>query len=168
MKVNEESEKVGLKLNVQKTKVMTSGAITSGQIDGGNNGNSDRLYFLGLQNHCRWWLHSRNEKMLAPWKKSYDEPRQHTKKQRHYFADQVHLVKAMIFPAGMYGCESWTIKKVECWRIDAFELWCWRRLLSPLDSKEIKPVSPNGNQPWILIGRTDAEAPVRRTPDAKN
>ena len=53
MKVNEESEKVGLKLNVQKTKVMTSGAITSGQIDGGNNGNSDRLYFLGLQNHCR-------------------------------------------------------------------------------------------------------------------
>ena len=57
----------------------------------------------------------------------------------------------------MYGCESWTIKKVEHWRIDGFELWCWRRLLSPLDYKEVKPVSPKGNQPWIFIGRTDSE-----------
>ena len=67
--------------------------------------------------------------MLAPWKQSYDQPRQHIKKQRHYFAGKVSLVKAMIFPVVMYGCESWTIKKAECWRIDAFELWCWRRLL---------------------------------------
>ena len=56
--------------------------------------------------------------------------------------------------------ESWTIKKAECQRIDALELWCWRRLLGPLDSKEIQPVYPKGNQPWIFIGRTDAEAPV--------
>ena len=67
--------------------------------------------------------------MLAPWKKSYDQPRQHIKKQRHYFANKVCLVKTMVFPVVMYGCESWTIKKAECQRIDAFELWCWRRLL---------------------------------------
>ena len=81
--------------------------------------------------------------MLAPWKKSYDQPRQHIKKQRHYFANKdpssksrditlptkIHLVKAVVFPVVMYGCESWTIKKAECRRIDAFELWCWKRLL---------------------------------------
>ena len=60
---------------------------------------------------------------------------------------KVHIVKAMVFSVVMYGCESWTIKKAECQRIDAFELWCWRRLESPLDSKEIKPVNPKGNQP---------------------
>ena len=74
---------------------------------------------------------------------------------------KVHLVKAMIFPVVMYGCESWTIKKAEHQRIDAFKLWCWRRLLRvPLDSKEIKPSNCKGNQSWIFIGRTDAEAPV--------
>ena len=68
--------------------------------------------------------------MLAPWKKSYDQPRQHIKKQRHYFPDKgPSSHKAMAFPVVMYGCESWTIKKAECQRIDAFELWCWRRLL---------------------------------------
>ena len=67
--------------------------------------------------------------MLTPWKESYDKPRQHIKKQRHYLPTKVHLVKAMIFPVVMYGCESWTIKKPGCQRIDAFELWCWRRLL---------------------------------------
>ena len=70
----------------------------------------------------------------------------------------------------MYGCESWTVKKAEHWKIDAFELWCWRRLLSPLDCKEIKPVNPKGNQSWIFMGRTDAEAetPILWPPDAKN
>ena len=67
--------------------------------------------------------------MPAPWKKRYDQPRQHIKKQRHYFGDQGLLAKAMDFPVDMYGYESWTINKAECWRIDAFELWCWRRLL---------------------------------------
>ena len=71
---------------------------------------------------------------------------------------KVHLVKAVIFPVVMYGCESWTIKKAERQRIDAFELWCWRRLLSPLDCKEIHLVHPKGNQSWIFIGRIDAEA----------
>ena len=67
--------------------------------------------------------------MLAFWKKSYEQPRQHIKKQRHFFANKVHIVKAIVFPGVMYVCESWTIKKAERRRIDAFELWCWRRLL---------------------------------------
>ena len=67
--------------------------------------------------------------MLTPRKKSYDQPRQHIKKQRHYYAKKFDLVKAMVFPEVMYGCESWTIEKAECQRTDAFELWCWRRLL---------------------------------------
>ena len=67
--------------------------------------------------------------MLAPWKKSYDQPRQHIKKQRHYFTNKFPSVKAMVFPVVMYGCGSWTIKKAEHQRIDAFELRCWRRLL---------------------------------------
>ena len=66
---------------------------------------------------------------------------------------KVHIVKAIVFPVVMCRCESWTIKKAECQRIDAFELWWWRRLLSPSDSKEIKPVNPKGNQLWICIGR---------------
>ena len=83
---------------------------------------------------------------------------------------KVCLVKAMVFPVVMYGCESWTIKKAEHQRIDGFELWYWRRLESPLDFKEIQPVQPKGNQPWIFIGRTDAEveAPILWPPDVKN
>ena len=83
---------------------------------------------------------------------------------------KVHLVKALVFPVVMYAYERWTIKKVECQRTDAFKLWCWRRLLSPLDYKEIKPVNPKGNQPWILIGRTDteAEAPIFWPSDVKS
>ena len=67
--------------------------------------------------------------MLVPWKESYDKPRQPIKKQRHYFAIKFYVVKPMIFPIVMYGCESRTVKKAKCRRIDAFELWCWRRLL---------------------------------------
>ena len=67
--------------------------------------------------------------MLVHWKKSYDQSRQHIKNQRHFLSTKVHLIKTMVFPVVMYGCESWTIKKAEARRIDAFELWCWRRLL---------------------------------------
>ena len=83
------------------------------------------------------------------------------------FPTKVHLVKAMVFPVVTYGCESWTIKKAEYRRIDAFELWCWRRLL---DYKEIKLINPKGNQSWIFMGRTDAEAetPILWSPDVKN
>ena len=82
----------------------------------------------------------------------------------------VHLVKAMVFPVVMYGCDSWTIKKAECRRIHAFELWCWRRLLSPLDCKEIQPVHPKGDQSWVFIGMTDVEAetPILWPPDVKS
>ena len=83
---------------------------------------------------------------------------------------KVHLVKAVVFLVVMYGYESWTIKKAEHRRIDAFELWCWRRLLSPLDCKEIQPVHPKGDQSWVFFGRTDAEAetPILWPPDVRN
>ena len=83
---------------------------------------------------------------------------------------KVCLVKAMVFLVVMYGCERWTVKKAEHRRIDAFELWCWRRLLSPLDYKEIQRVHPKGDQSWLFIGRTDVEAETLTLwpPDAKN
>ena len=83
---------------------------------------------------------------------------------------KVHLAKAMVFPLVMYGCEIWTIKKAECLRIDAFELWYLGRFLSPLDCKETQPVHPKGYQSWVFIGRTDVEAetPVLWPPDAKS
>ena len=83
---------------------------------------------------------------------------------------KVRLVKAMVFPVVMYGCESWTIKKAEGQRIDAFELWCWRTLESPLDCKDIQPVNFKGNQSWVFIGGTDVEAetPIFWPPDAKS
>ena len=86
------------------------------------------------------------------------------------FANKVCLVKAMVFPVVMNGCESWTIKEAEHQRIDAFDLWCWRRPESPLDYKEIQPVHPKGDQSWVFIGRTDvkAETPILWPPDAKS
>ena len=81
---------------------------------------------------------------------------------------KVRIVKAMVFPVVMYGCERWTIKKADHWRIDAFELWCWRRLLSPLDCKEIQPVHPKGNQSWIRRTDVEAETPILWPPDMKN
>ena len=81
--------------------------------------------------------------MLTPWKKSYDQLRQHIKKQRHYFATKVHLVKAMVFPIVTYVCESWTIKKAEHWRIDALELWSWRRLFWESLGLQGDPTSPS-------------------------
>ena len=82
---------------------------------------------------------------------------------------KVCLVKAMFFPVVMYGCESWTVKKAER-RIDAFELWCWRRLKSPLDCKEIQPVHSEGDQSWVFFGRNDAKAetPVLWLPHVKS
>ena len=83
---------------------------------------------------------------------------------------KVCLAKAMVFPVVIYGCESWTVKKAERRKIDAFELRCWRTLESPLDYKEIQPVHPKGDQSWVFIGRTDAkvETPILWPPDAKN
>ena len=83
---------------------------------------------------------------------------------------KVRLVKAMVYPVVMHGSESWTVKKAELRRIDAFELWCWRRLVSPWECKEIQPVHPKGDQSWVFIGRTDVEAetPIFRPPDVKS
>ena len=109
--------------------------------------------------------------MPTPWKESNDQPRQHIKSRDITLSTKVHLVKAMVFPVVMYGCEHWTIKKAEHWRIDAFELWCWRRLLkSPLDCKEIQPVHSKGDQSWVFIRRTDVEAetPILWPPDVKS
>ena len=87
MQVKEESKKAGLTRNIKKMNILTSGPITSRQIDG-KTVETVTDYFFGLQNHCRWWLQPWNQKMLAPWKKSYDQPRQHIKKQRYYFANK--------------------------------------------------------------------------------
>ena len=83
---------------------------------------------------------------------------------------KVCLVNDMLFQVVMYGCESWTVKKAERRKMDAFELWCWRRLESPLDCKEIQPVHPKGDQSWLFIGGTDAEAetPVLWPPHVKS
>ena len=96
----------------------------------GNSGNSGWLYFSGLQNHC-WWGDCRHEvqRCLLLGKKVMTNLDNILKNREITLPTKVHLVNAMLFPAVMYGCESWTIKKAECWRIDAFELWCWRRLL---------------------------------------
>ena len=83
---------------------------------------------------------------------------------------KIRLVKAMVFPVVMYGCESWTIKKAEHRRIEAFELWYWRRLESSLDCKEIQPIHPKGDQSWVFFGRNDAKAetPVLWPPHGKS
>ena len=83
---------------------------------------------------------------------------------------KVHLVKAMVFTVVMYGCESWAIKEAEHQRLDAFNLWCWRRLVSPLDCKEIQPVHSKGDQSWVFTGRTDAKAetPILWPPHVKS
>jgi len=108
--------------------------------------------------------------MLASWKKSYDQSRQHIKKQRHYFVNKGPSSQSYGFSRVMYGCKSWTIKKAECWRIDVLNYSTVQSLDSPLNCKEIKPVNPKGNQSWIFIGRTDAEAetPILWPPDAKS
>ena len=105
---------------------MASGPITSWEIDGET---VTDFIFRGSKITADGDCSHEIKRTLAPWKKSCGQPRQHIKKQRHYFGSKVYLVKAMVFPVVMYGCESWTIQKAECWRIDAFELWCCRRLL---------------------------------------
>ena len=108
--------------------------------------------------------------MLTLWKESYDHLDSIFKSRNITLPTKVCLVKAMVFPVVMYGREHWSIKKAEHRRIDVFELWCWRRLESPLDCKEIQPVHPKGDQSWVFIGRTDVEAetPIIWPPDAKS
>ena len=126
MKVKEESKKVGLKLNIQKTKIMASGPITSWEIDGETVLN----FILGgskitADGDCSHEI----KRCLLLGKKVMTNLDSIFKRRDITLPTEVHLVKAMVFPAVMYGCKSWTVKKAECRGIDAFELWCWRRLL---------------------------------------
>ena len=169
MKVKEESEKekVGLKLNIQKTKIMASGPITSWEVDG----ETVSYCFLGLQNHCKWWLQPWNLKTLPPWKRIYDQPRQHIQKQRHYFANKGPSSQSYSFSSN--HVLMWELDYKESW---APKNWCFwavvlkKTLESPLDHKEIQPVHPKEDQSWIFIGRTDAKAetPILWPPDVKN
>ena len=167
MKVKEESEKVNLKLNIQKTKIMVSGPITSWQIDGETVAD---FIFLGSKLTADGDCSHEIKRCLLLGRKVLTNLDSIFKSRDITLPTKVHLVKAMVFPVVMYGCESWTIKKAENRRIDAFELWCWRRLESPLDCKEIQPVHPKGDQSWVFIGRTDAKAetPILWPPDAKS
>ena len=125
MKVKEESEKVGLKLNIEKTKIMALGPITSWQIDGETVGD---FIFLGSKITADGDCSHEIKRRLLLGRKVMTNLDSILKSKDITLPTKVHLVKAMVFPVVMYGCESWTIKKAECQRIDAFELWCWRRL----------------------------------------
>ena len=133
-------------------------------------GNSVRLYFFGLQNHCRWWLQPWNKKTLALWKKSYDQFRQHIQKQRHYFANKGSSRQGYSFSSSQVW--MWELNCKESW---VKKNWCFwtvvlKTLESPLDCKEIQPVYPKGDLSWVFAERTDVEAetPILWPPDAKS
>ena len=129
MKVKEESEKAGLKLNIQKTKILASGPITSWPIDGETMETARDYIFLGSKITADGDCSHEIKRCLLLGRKIMINLDSILKSRDITLSRKVHLVKAMVFPVVMYGCESWTIKKAECRRIDAFELWCWRRLL---------------------------------------
>ena len=170
MTVKEESENVGWKLNIQKTKIMASGPTSSWQIDRETMETVKDVNLGGSKitadGDCSMKL-----KTLAPWKKSYDQPRQHIKKQRHHFANKGPSSQSYGFSNSLVW--MWELDYKESW---APKKWCFwtvvleKTLESPLDCKEIQPVNPKVNQPWIFIRRTDAEAEtaILWPPDAKN
>ena len=133
--------------------------------------NSVRLYFSGLQNHCRWWVQPWNWKTFTPWKESYHQPRQHIKKQRHYFVNKGPPSQGYSFSSSHVW--TWELGYKESW-VPTY--WCFctvvleKTLESPLDCKEIQPVHPKGYQSWAFIGRTDfeAETPILWPPDGKS
>ena len=128
LKVKEESEKVGLKLNIQKKKIMASGPITSWQIDGETVEAVSDFMVLGSKITADSDCSHEIKRHLLLGRNVLTNRDSILKSRDITFSTKVHLVKAMVFPVVMYGCESWTVKKAECQRIDAFELWCWRRL----------------------------------------
>ena len=129
MKVKQESEKVGLKLNIQKTKIMASAPITSWQIDGETMETVSDFIFLGSKITADGDCSHEIKRHLLLGRKAMNNLDSILKSRDITLSTKVHLVKIMVFPVVMYGYESWTIKKAECRRIDAFKLWCWRRLL---------------------------------------
>ena len=147
MKVKEKSEKVGLKINIQKTKIMASGPITSWQIDGETIETMTDFIFLGSKITVDGDCNHEIKRNLLLGRKAMTNPDSILKSRDITLPAKVQLVKAMVFPIVTYGCEGWTIKKAEHQRIDAFELWSWRRLLrvpwtersNQLILKEINP-----------------------------
>ena len=163
-------KKVGLKLNIQKTKIMAYGPITSWQIDG-EAVETVRDFILGgskitADGDCSHEI----KRLLHLGRKAMTKLNSILKSRDITLPTKVHLVKAMVFPVVVYGCESCTIKKAECRRIDAFELRCWRRLLRvPCTARRSnQPIL--GDQSWVFTGRTDAEAetPILWPPHAKS
>ena len=129
MKVKEENEKVGLKLNIQKTKTMAFSPITSWQIDGETVETVTDFIFWGSKITADGDCSHEIKTLLLLGRKAMTNLDSILKSRDITLPRKVHLVKAMVFPVVVYGCESWTIKKVKCWKIDVFELWCWRRCL---------------------------------------
>ena len=148
-------------------KIMASGPITSWEIDGETVAD---FIFWGSKITADGDCSHEIKRHLLLGRKVMTNLDSILKSRDIILPTKVHLVKAMGFPVVMYGCESWNIKKAERWSIDALELVLEKTLESPLDYKEIQPVHPKGNQPWIFIGQTDAEAetPILWPPDAKN
>ena len=170
MKVKKVSEKVGLKLNIQKTKIMASGPITSWEIEGETVEAVSDFIFGGSKITADGDCSLEIKRCLLLGRKVMSNLESILKSRDITLQTKVCLVKAIVIPVDMYGCERWTVKKAERRKIDAFELWCWRRLLSPLDCKEIQPVHPKGDQSQVFIGRTDVEdeIPILWPPDAKS
>ena len=148
MKVKEESEKFGLKLNIKKTKIMASGPITSWQIDGEMMEIVADFIFLGSKITAGRNCSHEIKRHLLLGRIAMTSLDSILKSRDITLPTKVHLVKAMVFPVVMYGCKSWTIKKAEHRRTDAFELWCSQEKTfeSPLDCKEIQPINPKGDQ----------------------
>ena len=146
MKVKEESEKVGLKLSIQKTKIMASGPIASWQIDGETVETLADFIFLGSKITADGDCSHEIKRHLLLGRKVMTELNTIIKSRNIILPTKVDLVKAMIFPVVMYGCESWTIKKAERQRIDAFEWVLEKNIKSPLDCNKIQPVNPKGNK----------------------
>ena len=160
MKVKEESEKVGLKLNIQKTKIMASGPITSWEIDGETVETVADFILGGSKITADGdWSHEIKRHLLLG-RKVMTNLDSILKSRDITLSTKVRLVKAMIFPVVMYGCKSWTIKKAECQRIDAFELWCWRRLLRvPWTARKsnqsiLKEISPEYSLEGLMLKLT--------------
>ena len=169
MKVKEESEKAGLKLNIQKTKILISSPITSWQMDGETVETVADFIFLGCKITADGDCSHESKRCLLFGRKVITNLDSILKSRDITLSTKFHLVKAMVFPVVMYGYESWTIQKAEHRRIAAFEVWCWRRLESLLDCKEIQPVHPKGDQSWVFIGRIDVEGetPILWPPDVR-
>ena len=149
---------------------MVSSPITSWQRDGEEMETVTDFIFLGFKITADSDCSHKIKRCLLLGRKAMTNLGSVLKSRDITLPTKVHVIKAMVFLVVMYGCESWTMKKAECQKIDAFELWLVLKniLESPLDIREIKLLNPKGNKPWIFIGRTDAEAPILLPPDAKS